>query len=222
MNVFEAVKQSVTTRQAAELYGIKVNRNGMACCPFHNDRHPSMKVDRRFHCFGCQADGSVIDFTAALFGLTVKEAAEKLAADFNVSYDRRGQPPRARPAEPVRSVRRKLSEKERFQQAERKCFRVYSDYLHLLRQWRSEYAPKPDDEEWHPLFVEALEQQTYVEYLLDTLLSGSIEERAALIIEKAKDVNALEQRIAGYNAREPTRSEMSRFRHGKGKEVNEI
>lgn len=34
MNVFEAVKQSVTTRQAAEMYGIKVNRNGMAVCPF--------------------------------------------------------------------------------------------------------------------------------------------------------------------------------------------
>ena len=50
MNVFEAVKQSVTTRQAAERYGIKVNRNGMCVCPFHNDRNPSMKVDRRFYC----------------------------------------------------------------------------------------------------------------------------------------------------------------------------
>ena len=33
-----------------------------------------MKVDRRFHCFGCQADGDVIDFTARLFGLSGKEA----------------------------------------------------------------------------------------------------------------------------------------------------
>ena len=56
-NVFEAVKQSVTTRQAAEHYGIRVNRNGMCVCPFHNDKNPSMKVDKRFHCFGCQADG---------------------------------------------------------------------------------------------------------------------------------------------------------------------
>ncbi|MFQ7107176.1 MAG: CHC2 zinc finger domain-containing protein [Neglectibacter timonensis] len=65
-NVFEAVKQSVTTRQAALVYGISVGRNGMACCPFHDDRHPSMKVDRRFHCFACQADGDVIDFTSRL------------------------------------------------------------------------------------------------------------------------------------------------------------
>ena len=62
MNVFEAVKQSVTTRQAAEHYGIRVGRNGMACCPFHNDKTPSMKLDRRYHCFGCGADGDVIDF----------------------------------------------------------------------------------------------------------------------------------------------------------------
>lgn len=48
MNVFEAVKQSVTTRQAASFYGIRVGRNGMVCCPFHNDRTPSMKVDSRF------------------------------------------------------------------------------------------------------------------------------------------------------------------------------
>ena len=44
MNVFEAVKQSVTTRQAAEHYGIHVGRNGMACCPFHHDKTPSMKL----------------------------------------------------------------------------------------------------------------------------------------------------------------------------------
>lgn len=48
--------------------------------------------------------------------------------------------------------------------------------------------------------MEALAKQTYVEYLLDTLLSASIEERAALIIEKAKDVNALEQRIGSFAA----------------------
>ena len=77
------VKQSVTTRQAAEHYGIHVGRNGMACCPFHHDKTPSMKLDRRYHCFGCGADGDVIDFAAALYGLGKKEAAVQLAP---VSY----------------------------------------------------------------------------------------------------------------------------------------
>ena len=75
MNVFEAVKQSVTTRQAAEHYGIRVGRNGMCVCPFHDDKNPSMKVDRRFHCFGCQADGDVIDFVSRLENVSPKEAA---------------------------------------------------------------------------------------------------------------------------------------------------
>ena len=87
MNVFEAVKQSVTTRQAAEHYGIHIGRNGMACCPFHNDKTPSMKLDRRYHCFGCGADGDVIDFAAALYGLGKKEAAIQLANDFGLSYE---------------------------------------------------------------------------------------------------------------------------------------
>ncbi len=59
----------------------------MACCPFHNDKTPSMKLDRRYHCFGCGADGDVIDFTAALYGLGKKEAAVQLAQDFGISYE---------------------------------------------------------------------------------------------------------------------------------------
>ena len=64
-----------------------VNRNGMACCPFHNDKTPSMKLDQRYHCFGCGADGDVIDFAAALYGLGKKEAAIQLAQDFGLSYE---------------------------------------------------------------------------------------------------------------------------------------
>ena len=94
-NVFEAVKQSVSTREAAAFYGIEVKRNGMACCPFHDDKNPSMKVDQRFHCFGCGADGDVIDFTAKLFDLSPKEAAEKMAQDFGLIYDSQA-PPRRR------------------------------------------------------------------------------------------------------------------------------
>ena len=86
MNVFEAVKQSVTTRQAAEHYGIRVGRNGMCVCPFHDDKNPSMKVDRRFHCFGCQADGDVIDFVSRLENVSPKEAADRKSTRLNSSH----------------------------------------------------------------------------------------------------------------------------------------
>ena len=92
MNVFEAVKQSVTTRQAAEHYGIRVGRNGMCACPFHNDKNPSMKVDRRFHCFGCQANGDVIGFVFRLDGICPKDTALLLARDFPIPYEDNGHP----------------------------------------------------------------------------------------------------------------------------------
>ena len=197
-NVFEAVKQSITTRQAAEHYGIRVNRNGMCVCPFHNDKNPSMKVDKRFHCFGCQADGDVIDFAARLFGLNSKEAALKLAEDFSVSFDAKGHdPPRRRP------VKRKISEELRFRQAEQRCFRVLSDY-----------APKREDEQWHPLFVEALQKQDYIGYLLDVLLSGTMEEKAAVVAEQGKEVIRIEQRISEFAASHPAgRHERSGLAH---------
>ncbi len=82
MSIFEAVKQSVTTRQAAERYGIRVERNGMCRCPFHDDSTPSMKLDRRYYCFGCGVTGDVIDFVSRLRGIGSKEAAILLAQDF--------------------------------------------------------------------------------------------------------------------------------------------
>ena len=54
MNLFEIVKYGVSCREAAELYGVEVNRYGMALCPFHNDRHPSLYVaDDHYYCFAC-------------------------------------------------------------------------------------------------------------------------------------------------------------------------
>lgn len=196
MNVFEAVKPNVSTRQAAEMYGIKVTRNGMAVCPFHNDKNPSMKVDKRFHCFACQADGDAIDFVSRLFGLPCKEAAMKLADDFGISYDSRQKP----------SVRAKIREptpEQKYQREENQCYKVLADYFHLLRDWESRYAPKQPDDVWHPLFVEALQRKSYIEYLIDTLIDGTKEERQALVAEQRKEVMKLEQRIAEYRGRSP-------------------
>lgn len=89
MTLFELVKQNICVPDAAEHYGLQVNRNGMCSCPFHEDRHPSMKLNERyFYCFGCGATGDVIDFVARLFGLNSYEAAQKLAQDFGIDPDK--------------------------------------------------------------------------------------------------------------------------------------
>ncbi|MCB5477071.1 DUF4316 domain-containing protein [Roseburia faecis] len=201
-NVFEAVKQSVSTREAAEFYGIKVRRNGMACCPFHDDKNPSMKVDQRFHCFGCGEDGDVIDFTAKLFDLSPKEAAEKLAQDFGLIYDSQAPPRR-------RYVRQK-NEAQKFREDRQRCYRVLSDYYYLLKKWEADRSPKTPEEEPHPRFVEAIQKRTYVEYLLDLFLYESEEEQKAWIAEHTAEIIHLERRLKIMAENKPTNRERLR------------
>ena len=201
-NVFEAVKQSVSTREAAAFYGIEVKRNGMACCPFHDDKNPSMKVDQRFHCFGCGEDGDVIDFTAKLFDLSSKEAAEKLAQDFGLIYDSQAPPRR-------RYVRQK-TEAQQFREDRQRCYRVLSDYYHLLKKWGIDHSPRTPEEEPHPRFVEAIQKKTYVEYLLDLFLYESEEEQKAWIAEHTAEITHLERRLKIMAENKPTNRERLR------------
>ena len=201
-NVFEAVKQSVSTREAAAFYGIEVKRNGMACCPFHDDKNPSMKVDQRFHCFGCGADGDVIDFTAKLFDLSPKEAAEKLAQDFGLIYDSQAPPRR-------RYVRQK-TEAQKFREDRQSCYRVLSDYYYLLKKWEADRSPRTPEEEPHPRFVEAIQKKAYVEYLLDLFLYESEEEQKAWIAEHTAEITHLERRLKIMAENKPTNRERLR------------
>ncbi len=192
MNVFEAVRDSVTARQAAESYGIKVNRNGMACCPFHDDKHPSMKLSKRYHCFGCQADGDAISFVSRYFDLRLIEAAKKLADDFGISYDEKKYNPSNVRAKPNPKIPAELEAKKK----EMQCYRTLCDYLHLLQKWRTDYAPETPDAEYHPLFVEALQKISYVEYVLDEVfLNGSAVDKAEFIRGNGDKLSALEKRI---------------------------
>ena len=198
-NVFEAVKQSVSTRDAAAFYGIEVKRNGMACCPFHDDKNPSMKVDQRFHCFGCGEDGDVIDFTAKLFNLSPKEAAEKLAQDFGLIYDSQAPPRR-------RYVRQK-TEAQKFREDRQHCYRVLSDYYYLLKKWEADRSPRTPEEEPHPRFVEAIQKKPYVDYLLDLFLYESEEEQKAWIAEHTAEITHLERRLKIMAENKPTNRE---------------
>ena len=174
----------------------------MACCPFHDDKNPSMKVDQRFHCFGCGEDGDVIDFTAKLFDLSPKEAAEKLAQDFGLIYDSQAPPRR-------RYVRQK-NEAQKFREDRQRCYRVLSDYYYLLKKWEADRSPRTPEEEPHPRFVEAIQKKTYVEYLLDLFLYESEEEQKAWIAEHTAEITHLERRLKIMAENKPTNRERLR------------
>ena len=175
MTIFEAAKSMVTPRMAAEHYGMTVARNGMVCCPFHDDWHPSMKLYHdHFHCFGCQANGDVIEFTSKLFGITALEAAQKLAADFGIRE--------ARP-----SVLDKLKTYQTQAENEKLCFRVLREYLHILQDWKKKYAPQTPQEKPHEHFVEACHMLECTQYMVDQLTIGSSKERTKLVADMMKD-----------------------------------
>ena len=198
-NVFEAVKQSVTVREAAQMYGIEVNRSGMACCPFHDDKNPSLRLNEEyFYCFGCGATGDVIDFTARLYNLSPKEAAEKLAQDFGLAYDSQ--------APPRRRYFRQKTEAQKFKEDRDHAFRVLADYFHLLRKWETDYSPKTPEENPDPRFMEAIQKKDYMGYLLDFFLEDSPEEQKLWMAEHQSEIANLERRVK-FMADKPTNRE---------------
>ena len=175
MTIFEAVKSAVTPRMAAEHFGLNVSRNGMVCCPFHNDKNPSMKLNENyFYCFGCGAKGDVIEFTSKLFGIPPLEAAQKLSADFGIQNTKP-------------SVLTKLSCYKAQADDEKLCFRVLGEYLHILQDWKIRFAPKTPEDEPDPHFAEACHMLECTQYMLDLLTLSSREERTALVKDMIND-----------------------------------
>lgn len=190
MTLFELVKQTIQVRDAAEHYGLQINHSGMCRCPFHEDRHPSMKLNERyFYCFGCGATGDVIDLVARLFGLSSFEAAQKLAQDFGIDPDK---PPAAialpKPKRPLLTA---------YRQEEMRCLRVLCDYLHLLERWKVQYAPKVPEDALDDRFVEACQMLDYVEYLADLLIAAELEQRIRIVemLNKEDLIATLEERL---------------------------
>lgn len=174
MNVFETTKADVTLRQAAEHYGLRIPPSGMICCPFHEDRHPSLKLNEDyFFCFGCGAAGDVIDFTARLLGLSCYEAAQKLASDFGISAEPGQVTTGASKSKPPQWHQSRLDEL--------RFLRVLTDYLHLLKEWKCKYAPQTPEDILDDRFVASCQQYDRIAYLLDFLAHASVEERDSTI-----------------------------------------
>ena len=181
MNLFEIVKYGVSCRDAAERYGVEVNHYGMALCPFHNDRHPSLYVaDDHYHCFACGEHGDVIDFVSKLFHLSLYDAAQKLAADFHLTPDK---PPSAA----ALHAKRIRTEAQQLRETEQLCFSVLSDYAHVLRDWKVQYAPQSPAEAPDERFMEACHKLDETEYYLDILCAGGSLERAEVVQQQMAD-----------------------------------
>ena len=177
MNIFEEVKAAVPVPVAAEHYGLE-HRNGMCRCIFHDDRTPSMKLyPENYYCFGCGAHGDVVALVAELFGLKQYDAAQKIAADFGIVHNSTDQS--------ITQYKRTPSQRE----MESRAFRILYGYCLLLKQWRIDYAPKNENDELHPLFVESLTNLDLYGHYCDIFITGTSDERKDFL-ENGKEIIA--------------------------------
>ena len=191
----ESIKTNVAPADAAKMYGLSVQRNGMARCPFHNDTHPSMKLyDDHFYCFACGAHGDVIDLTAKLLGLNFKETVHRLAVDFGIS-------PNDDPPAAVKPQRPHVSQ---FRRDELLCLSTLTEYERLLRFWKQKYAPSVPDAPIDERFVEACQMLETIEYLADFLCAASLEERVKAVDELIQNglMEKLQNRLEDVNVNE--------------------
>lgn len=158
MSLYQTIKAAVTTRQAAESFGLVVDKHGMALCPFHDDHHPSLKLDKRYYCFGCGESGDVIDFTTKFFGISGHSAAIKLARDFGID------------SRPPTELNIPKLDAEPFREPEQPCILFLAQDVQRLRRWKREFAPENPEAPYDDRFVEACRELSHTEYLLDCAL----------------------------------------------------
>lgn len=213
MPIFKEIKEHLTARQVAEHYGLKVGRNGMACCPFHDDKHPSMKIDTGYYCFGCGAHGDAIGYVALMYCLSQYDAACKLVEDFSLPIETH--PTDEREQEKARMKWRKEKEerdkiihiKDRFKKW---CF-VQIDILHEaedgIQQIKDSFwNATPDEVFGSPEFEAAVNAEPLIGYWLDILCMGTDEERIELFMKGRGEVERYVRKVAGAVERRLGRS----------------
>ena len=171
MNYADEIKRRVTARELFQFYGFEINRGGFCKSPFSsNDKTPSLKVydgGRGWHDFSSGNGGSVIDFVMQYFGLNFQDAIAKINTDFSLGLPI-GERISLRQRREMERQQRERQEERAREQMERE--QLDGEYWAAFDLWKKydtnkrEYAPKSPDEEFNPLFVEAVKNIDRADY----------------------------------------------------------
>ena len=220
MNIFLEVKEHLTTRQVAEFYGLQVKRNGFACCPFHEEKHPSMKLDRNYHCFGCGIGGDVIDYVSRMFGLSQYEAALKLIEEFHLPIQGKVKLDRLQKKQ-FREVKAEQAHlfriKDRFKKWCNQTIEKLKDCLLEIEQIGIFLKDQSPEMVFSEDYATLLHAEPVMEYWLDILCFESIEEKQELFLKGRKEVEEVAERVrtSGKHLMERNRGSL-----GSGNEYN--
>jgi DNA primase len=160
---FENIKNNVSIIDVAEHYCLEVHKGGMCCCPFHNEKTPSMKLytreqgkDEGFHCFGCGKSGDAISLTAELLGISQIKAAKKIDDDFGLGIFEKSNKNITNFSNNQKLHREEKQKEEKWIAS---AYKIAIEYNRVLDLWKKWYAPKSMNEPLKPLFQEAIAQK---------------------------------------------------------------
>lgn len=166
----EIIKQSVNMIDVATRYGLRLNRKNAVCCPFHNEKTASFKLyanNKKYHCFGCGADGDVISFVMSYFNISYGQAIARLSNDFGINISGVKKPCLRERIKLQNERRQRERDKNAYQREYDRLFDNYvsaTDELVRLQINAKMYAPEAPESPINELYTEAMHKLPYQEY----------------------------------------------------------
>lgn len=198
MSLIREVKERADIVKVAELYGMKLNRAYKCVCPFHKEKTASLSISPQkqiWKCFGCGKGGDVISLVSELLNINALEAAKSINYTLGLGLD----PNQKSSYFQINKYKNRQKTEEMFKKWELDTFILLTDYLHLLWRWEEEYVPKNMEEDPNELFVEAMHNRDYIEYVIDTIfIEGTNEDKIWFWKHEKKVVKRIESRIRTY------------------------
>lgn len=198
MSLIREVKERVDIVKVAEYYGLKLNRAYKCVCPFHKEKTASLSISpskQIWKCFGCGKGGDVISLVSELLNINALEAAKSINRTLGLGLDAE------KPSSylEINKYKQRRKTEEMFKKWENKTFQLLCDYLHLLWRWEEENVPISPNEDISDLFVEAMHNRDYIQYLLDDIfINGSNEDKIWFWKHEKKVVKKIETRIRAF------------------------
>lgn len=200
MSLIREVKERANIVKVAELYGLKLNRAYKCVCPFHKEKTASLSISPQkqiWKCFGCGKGGDSISLVSELLNINALEAAKSINYTLGLGLNTNQKSNYFE----INKYKNKQKTEEIFKQWENKTFQLLCDYLHLLWKWEEEKAPKNMEEDSDELFVEAMHNKDYIDYLIESIfINGTNEDKIWFWKHEKKVVKRIESRVRTFRA----------------------
>lgn len=157
----QKIKECVSAQDVGEMMGLEI-RHGRCQCPIHGGGDFNCVLyrgNRGYYCHVCKSGGDVIKFVQEYQKCSFKDAVTWLNDTFHVGVDldRKMDPEEQRRAEKALQMRKEVREYEEWKSRMRFDLYLAADrILEMLEDQRDRNAPKTPDEEWNPLFCQAV------------------------------------------------------------------